>query len=166
MSRKLDLADFYLAAKNFDDVWSLYAEVLYRSNECSDLCRLLVAFKVLYSSFHFNLQGTAKDHLIYLLFTDEESPRAAAKPLWMMHLLRGVICQTRGDLSLATLHMEKAAELGDLGDDSPHEGRSLDAQSALISEVAGRLQRVKSELDGILSTLPKPLKPTADFLVL
>jgi hypothetical protein len=91
---------------------------------------------------------------------DKESLRAAAKPLWMMHLLRGVIwCQTRGDLDLATLHMEKAAELGDLGDDSSHEGRSLDAQSALISEVAGRLRRVKSELDGILSMLPKPLKP-------
>jgi hypothetical protein len=90
---------------------------------------------------------------------DEGSPRAAAKPPWMMHLLRGVICQTRGDLNLATLHMEKAAELGDLGDDSSHEGRSLGAQRALISEVAGRLQRVKSELDGILSTLPKSPKP-------
>jgi hypothetical protein len=87
---------------------------------------------------------------------DGKGPMAAAKPLWMMHLLRGVICQTRGDLNLATLHMEKAAELGDLGDDSSHEGRSLDAQRALISEVAKRLRRAKSELDRILSILPKP----------
>jgi hypothetical protein len=152
VSRKLDLADFYLAAKNFDDAWSLYAEVLYRSYECSDLDRLLIAVKVLYTSIRFNLQGTAKDHLICLLFMDKESPRVAAKPLWMMHLLRGMRCQTRGDLSRATLHMQRARELGDLGDNISHQGRSLDAQRALISEATGRLQRTKNELD---RTLPK-----------
>jgi hypothetical protein len=135
-------------------------ESICRSFVSSDLDRVFIAVKVLYSSIHFNLQGTAKDHLIYLLFMYEESPRAGAKPLWMMHLLRGVICQTRGDLNLATLHMEKAAELGDMDDDSSHEGRSLDAQKALISKVARRLQRMKSKLDGILSIprkLPQPL---------
>lgn len=159
MSRRLGLADFYLAAKNFDDAWSLYAEVLYRPYKCSDLDRVFIAVKVLYSSTHFNLQRTAKYHLIYLLFMDKESPRAAAKPLWMTHLLHGVICLTRGDLNLATLHMEKAAELGDLDGDSSHEGRSLDAQRALISKVARRSRRVKGKLDGTLSTLRKPPKP-------
>ena len=148
--RKLDLADYYLAAKDFGDAWSIYAEVLYRTYECSELDRLLITLKVLYSSVHFNLLWTTKAHFICQLFVDPESPRAAAKPLWMMHLLRGIKCQKRGDLDVATLHMQRAAELGDLCDNISHQGQNLNAQKALISEVARRLQRMKSELDGIL----------------
>lgn len=154
MGRKLGLADYYLAAKDFGDAWSLYAEVLYRSYECSELDRLLIAVKVLHSLVHPNILWTAKNHYICQLFVDQESKRATAKPLWMMHLLRGIICQKRGDLDVATLHMQRAAELGDMCDNISHQGRSLIAQKALISEVAGRLQRTKSELDGMLDGMP------------
>lgn len=155
VGRKLDLADYYLAANDFDDAWSLYAEVLYRSYEWSELDRLRIAVKVLYSLTYLNLLWTAKDHFICQLFMDEESPRVAPKPLWLMHLLRGMICQRHGSLDIATSHMQRATELGDLWDNVSHQGRSLDAQKALISGVSGRLQRTKSELDRRLTNLER-----------
>jgi hypothetical protein len=79
VSRKLDLANYYLAAKDFDDAWSLYAEVLYRSYECSELDRLLIAVKLLYSSIRHNRLWTAKGHFIFQLFINKESPTAAAE---------------------------------------------------------------------------------------
>jgi hypothetical protein len=79
VGRKLDLANYYLAAKDFDDAWSLYAEVLYRSYEYSELDRLLSAVKVLYSSIRLNRLWTAEGHFIFQLFINKESPRAGAE---------------------------------------------------------------------------------------
>ena len=69
--------------------------------------------------------------------------------------LRGMICQRHGSLHIATSHMQRATELGDLWDNVSHQGRSLDAQKALISGVSARLQRTKSELDRRLTNLER-----------
>jgi hypothetical protein len=119
VGRKLDLANYYLAAKDFDDAWSLYAEVLYRSYECFELDRLLVAVKALYSSIRLNSLWTAKGHFIFQLFINGKSPGAAA-------------------------------EFEDLCDNISHQGRSLAAQKALMSEIAGCLRQMKSKVDGTL----------------
>jgi hypothetical protein len=76
---------------------------------------------------------------------DEDDSVAIAEPLWMMHLLRGMICQTGGEFGLATQHMQRAAEMCDKAGNIPHRGRILHAQKELISEIAGRLEQ-KAEL--------------------
>ena len=142
----MEVADFYQAAKNLDDAWTLYAEVLYRSSQCSDLSRLRIFVKVLYVATLVKQQKMAKDHLGCLLLMNAGRPESVVEPRWIMHLLRGMMSQTRCDFDLATLHMQRAAEICDEDTKILYPSGILNPQRELISDMAKRLGQSKAAL--------------------
>lgn len=135
MLQKLKLAEFYLAAKAFDDAWVLYAEILYRSQKCRDLDRLLMALEILHSAIHFNQQTAAKAHFAYLLLVGKDDSGAAAEPLWMMSLLYTMVFHTQGNLDSTVRHVQRAAGVVATADDDICRTQILRSQSKLTSEI-------------------------------
>lgn len=138
IGQKLDLAEFYLAAKDRDDAWTLYAEILSRSLKCSDLDRLLIAIKIIYSSIRFNQQRTAKVYFTYLLLIEKDDRDAATESIWIMDLLRGMACQMQGDFDLAAQHVQRAIA-SVTADNIPVRRCILQARRELIAEIGGQL---------------------------
>lgn len=162
--QKLDLADFYLGAKAVDIAWTVYAEVLYRSQSCWGPERLLVALKILCSSIHFKQWTTAKAHLAYVFLTEKGDSEPAAKPLWMTHLLRGMLYQTQGEHNLAALSVRTAVKSTKMTGNNFYESQILRAQRELIAEMVGILGQTFLHQPWIQLSYMYP-KPTMESLL-
>ena len=157
---KLDLADFFLAAHDLDYAGALYSETLYRSCRSSDWDLLHLSVRLLRSSFHSSQYRTVKKHLAFLLLIKNKVPLHAGNSLWIMHLLRGLICNARGDLHLANQHITGASRLLEqevsnwTGQFDPFFStrQFFHTHSALIARVNSSLKTKNLEMNKGLST--------------